>query len=156
MTPEALVSWNAPLHLHTEKKSDWYWAVGIITLAIAVVSFMFGDIITGIFVIVAAVALVIHASHPPLVVRHEINDRGVMTDATLYPFVTLDSFWIPHDEVPPRILIRSRKMFMPLMVIYIDETEAHPEDVRAILLKYIAETEHHEPFMKRLLEWLGF
>jgi hypothetical protein len=45
---------------------------------------------------------------------------------------------------------------MPLKVIYIDRDEAHPENVRTILLRYIAETEHHEPFMKRLLEWLGF
>jgi len=25
--PEALISWSAPEHLHTEKQADWYWAV---------------------------------------------------------------------------------------------------------------------------------
>ncbi|MCX6716194.1 MAG: hypothetical protein NT077_04255 [Candidatus Taylorbacteria bacterium] len=154
MAIEALISWNAPAHIYVEKKSDWFWAVGIITLAIAAVCFIFGEIITGIFVIVAAVALVIHAANPPHNVRYEINDRGIALDDVLYPFLSLDSFWIPHNETPPRVLIKSRKLLMPIIVIYIDEVD--PESVREVLLKYIAETEHHEPALKKLLEWIGF
>lgn len=154
MATEPLISWDAPLHLHGEKKPDWYWAVGIITLALAVVAFLFGEVITGIFVIAAAAALVIHASHTPHVVHYEVNDRGLMMDEILYPFLTLDSFSIPHDEFPPRLIVKSRKLFMPFIVIYIFDED--PEEVRAVLLKYIAETEHREPFMKKLLELLGF
>ncbi len=154
MASEPLIIWTAPTHIYTEKKPDWYWAVGLITLALAAVSFMFGEIITGIFIVVAATALVVHASRPPHIVRHEINDRGIMSDSTLYPFLTLESFWIPHEVAIPRILIKSRKTFMPLIVMYIDEVD--PEEVRAVLLKYIAETEHREPLLKHVLEWLGF
>lgn len=154
MASEALISWTAPTHVHVEKKPDWFWAVGIITLALAAVAFIFGEIITGIFVIVAAAALVLHASKPPHVVRYEINDRGIALDETLYPFLSLDSFWIPHDETPPKILIKSRKLFMPLMIIYIDEV--NPEEVREVLLKYIAETEHRESLLKKIMEWVGF
>lgn len=154
MVSEAVISWSAPSHIYVEKKPDWFWAVGIITLAVAVTSFLFGDFITGIFVIVAALALVIHASKPAHTVSYEINDRGIMFDDTLYPFVTLDSFWIPHDELPPKLLVKSRKLFMPLIVIYIDDVD--PENVRQVLLRYIAETEHHEPFLKHIMEWLGF
>ena len=60
MATEALISWNAPAHFYVEKRQDWYWAVGIVTLAITAVCIIFGQIITGIFVIVAAVALVLH------------------------------------------------------------------------------------------------
>ncbi len=52
------------------------------------------------------------------------------------------------------MLIKSRKLFMPLIVIYIDEVD--PDDVRAVLLKYIAEADHSEPFLKHVLERLGF
>jgi len=154
MASEALISWNAPAHFYVEKKPDWFWAVGIITLALAVTSFLFGEFVTGLFVIVAALALVVHASRPPHVVEYHINDRGLAADETLYPFVTLDSFWIPHDEMPSKILLKSRKLMMPLIVIYIDGVD--PEDVRQVLLKYIAEAEHREPFLKKLLEWFGF
>ena len=104
MATEALISWNAPEHFHVEKRSDWYWSVGIITLALAVVAFIFGNIITGIFVLVGASALVIHAARVPRNIYHEVNDRGIIVDNTLYPFLTLESFWIPHDEFPPKIL----------------------------------------------------
>jgi len=154
MATEALISWSAPAHFYVEKKQDWYWVVGIITLAIAAVCILFGAIIPSIFVIVAAVALVLHSSHPPRHLYCEINDRGIIVDKTLYPFLSLDSFWIPHDEYPHKLILKSRKLLMPLFVIYIDEVD--PEDVREILLKYIAETEHHEPFLKHLLERFGF
>ena len=151
---EPLIAWSAPEHLHTEKTQDWYWAVGIITLALATVAFIFGNAISGIFVLVAAAALVLHASKEPRSVYHEINDRGIFIGDKLYPFVSLDSFWIPHDMWPPRIILKSRKLVMPYIVIFIDEVD--PEEVRKILLVYIAETEHHEPFLKHLLEHFGF
>jgi|SRR3989344_6898282 len=154
MATEPLIAWTAPSHLYIEKKPDWYWAVGIVTLALAAVAFIFGEIVVGIFVLVAAASLVIHASRPPTHVSYEINDRGLVMDDTLYPFLMLESFWIPHDHVPPRLIIKSRKLFMPLIVAYIDG--ADPEHVREVLLSYIAETEHHEPLLKHVLERLGF
>jgi hypothetical protein len=61
----------------------------------------------------------------------------------LYPFLTLDSFWIDAHEHPPKVLFKSTKMFMPFISIYIEEVDR--EKVRDILLNYIAETELHEP-----------
>jgi hypothetical protein len=115
---------------------------------------MFGQIIPGIFVIVAVLALILHASSHPRTVTCEINDRGVMVDKTLYPFVSLDSFWIPHDEYPHKVILKSRKTFMPFVILYIEEVD--PEDIRQVLMNYIAETEHQEPLLKHLLERLGF
>lgn len=154
MATPALISWDAPEHIHLEKRPDWYWSVGIITLALAAVCFIFSQIILGIMVIVAAAVLVLHASKPPKTVHCEINDRGIVVDSILYPFVSLESFWVPHDLEPARILIKSRQTFMFLIVIYIEDID--PEDVRQVMLKYIAETEHREPFLKHLLERLGF
>ena len=154
MAKSALISWNTPTHHHTEKGSDWYWVVGIITLAITAVCIIFGQIITGLFVMVAAIALVLRASQPPHIVYCEINDRGILYDKTLYPFVTLESFWIPHDDIQPRLLLKSLKTFAPLFVIHLDG--ADPDEVREILLKYIAETEHHEPFLTHVIEAAGF
>jgi hypothetical protein len=154
MATEALISWNAPAHFYVEKKPDWYWAVGIITLSIAIVCFIFEQIIPGIFTIVAAMALVLHAAKPPRNIYCEVNDRGLVVDDTLYPFLSLESFWIPHDEVPPKLILKSTKPFMPFLIIFIEEVD--PEDVREVMLKYIAETEHREPLLKHILERLGF
>jgi len=154
MAIEPIITWSAPEHYHTEKTNDWYWSVGLITLALAAAAFIFGQVITGIFVLVAAAALIIHISHTPRVLNCEINDRGVMVEKTMYPFLTLDSFWIAHDEDPAKLIMKSRKIFMPFIVIHIDDVD--PEEVRQVLLRYIAETEHHEPFLMHLLERFGF
>ena len=154
MATEALISWEAPEHFYVEKKPDWYWTVGIITVALATVAIILGNIITGIFVLVAAAALVLHATHPPRDIYHEINDRGIMINNRFYPFLSLESFWIPHDEFPAKIIIKSRKMFMPFIIIFIDNID--PEEVREVMLRYIAETEHHEHLLHHLLERFGF
>jgi hypothetical protein len=52
------------------------------------------------------------------------------------------------------MIIKSRKLFMPFIVLYIDEID--PESVREVMLRYIAETEHNEPLLKHLLEKAGF
>ncbi len=154
MNSAPLISWNAPAHYYVDKHADWYWAVGVITFSLAAVAFIFGQVITGIFVVVAAVALVLHASRPPQNVLYSINDRGIVADDILYTFLELESFWIPHDQVPHTLILKSRKLFMPFIIIYIDEVD--PEKVREIMLTYIAETEHREPLLKHLLERLGF
>lgn len=151
---EPLISWNAPEHYHTEKNNDWYWAVGIITLTASVLAFIFGNVVFGILIIVGVFALLIKSSRNPNVISYEINDRGIIIDKTLYPFITLESFWIDAHEVPPKIIIKSLKTFMPYIIIYIEEV--NPEDVRSILLKYIAEKEHTEPFLQKVMESLGF
>nr|MBP7119573.1 hypothetical protein [Candidatus Woesebacteria bacterium] len=80
--------------------------------------------------------------------------RGLIVHDRFYPFLTLESFWIPHDELPPKIILKSRKLLMPYIVLFIDELD--PEDVREVMLRYIAETEHREHFLHKVLERLGF
>ena len=149
-----LLEWDAPEHHHTEKNNDWYWAVGIITLTAAALAFIFGNVIFGILIIVGVFALVMHATHPPKIVHVVINDRGIVLDDVLFPFLTLESFWIDAHEEPRKILIKSTKTFMPFIVIYIEDVD--PEEVRDVLLNYIAETEHHEPLTQKILERFGF
>ena len=151
---QPLISWDAPEHLHIEKTNDWYWSVGIITITAAALAIIFNNFVFGILILVAAFALVVHAAKKPKMVHCEINDRGIVLDEILYPFLTLESFWIDAHEQPSKILVKSHKTFMPFIVIYIEEVD--PEQVREILLNYIAETEHREPFSLKLLEKFGF
>lgn len=149
-----LIEWDAPEHLHTEKNNDWYWGVGIITITAVALSFILGNVIFGIMILVGVFALLVHSSRKPRTIHIEINDRGIVIDKALYPFLTLESFWIDAHEEPPKILIKSLKTFMPFIVVYINEVDR--ETVRDILLDYIAETEHHEPITQKILERFGF
>jgi hypothetical protein len=151
---QPLIEWDAPEHFHTEKNNDWYWAVGIITVTAAALSLILGNVIFAILIIVGVSSMIIHAVKKPQIVHVEINDRGIVMDGTLYPFLTLESFWIDAHEYPPKILLKSTKTFMPFIHVHIDGVD--PDAVREILLNYIAETEHHEPLSQKILEGFGF
>jgi len=151
---QPLISWDAPEHIHIEKNNDWYWAVGIITITAAVLAIIFNNLIFAILILVSAFALTVHAAKKPRIFHYEINDRGIMVNDILYPFLSLESFWISAYENPPKVLVKSHKTFMPYLSIYIEEVD--PEKVRDILLNYIAETEHQEPISQKILENLGF
>lgn len=149
-----LIEWYTPEHHYSEKGREWYWSVGIIAGTGAILAFLFGNTIFALFIIIGAITLTLHAHTPPKEIRVEINDRGLVVNKTLYPFQHLESFWVDVDHPEPRLVIKSRKTFMPYISLIIRDTD--DEEVRQILLKYIAEVEHPEPLGKRILENLGF
>ncbi len=151
---QPLISWDSPEHIHTEKNNDWYWAVGIITLTAVTLSFILGNIIFGILILVGVFALVVHSSRRPRNIHCEINDRGILINDRLYSFLNLESFWIDAEKEDKKLIIKSSKTFMPYIIIHLPENDS--ERIRGILLDYIAETEHHEPLSQQIMERLGF
>lgn len=84
-----------------------------------------------------------------------MNERGVTRDRIHYPFSSLKSFWIDVEHPHKKIILRSEKMFMPLIVVPLgDETDV--EELHDRLSQYLAEEFHSLPFIERLLEYLGF
>lgn len=150
------LSWNTIEYLHQEKTSDWYWIVGIVSLSIAIIAIIMNNIIFAILILVSSFTLALFASKKPLEVTVVVDGMGVRVGKTLYPYKNLESFWIETREGNDRILIKSKKVFMPLIVIFIEEHQVAPADVRRVLLQHLAEEEHSEPFLEKLLVYLGF
>ena len=152
------ISWQAYEYIHEPKTSDWFWAVSVIGISIAGVSIIFGNVIFAILIMVASGTLIIHAHKEPRLVDFELNEKGIKIDKTFFPYKTLDSFVIETHETDigtfAKILIKSKKTLMPLMVVPVAET--HPEDVQEYLSIFLPEGEYHEGLGEKLMEWLGF
>ena len=148
------LSWQTVEYLHQEKTADWYWIVGIVTISIAVITIILNNIIFGILIIVSSFTLSLFASRKPDLVKVEINSMGVTVGNTKYPYNHLQSFWIETREHTPKILLKSQKVFMPFIVIFIEDVD--PEEVHSLLSKYLPEEEHTEPLLEKLLVYLGF
>ena len=148
------ISWQAPEYFHTEKTNDWYWIVAIITISIALISVILNNIIFAILIIVSSFTLCLFASKRPLTVEIQIDNSGIVVDKTRYPFAHLESFWIETREIHPKILIKSEKIFMPFIVIFIEGIEI--EKVHEMLSRHLPEEEHTEPFLEKLLIYFGF
>ena len=47
------INWKTIEHNHQEKSSDWYWILGIIAIATAVLSIYFGNILFAIVILLS-------------------------------------------------------------------------------------------------------
>lgn len=151
---EPLIQWETPEHIDYVRSTDWYWSVGIITVTIAALAFIFDNPIFGVLIIVSAFALVIKAIRTPHTFVCTINDRGIIINDTLYPFLNLESFWVDTLHHTPKLVLKSQKLAMPYIIIPLLNVD--PDDVRNILLNYIAEVNHPEPLSHKIFDWLGF
>lgn len=149
------LSWRTVEYIHTDKTSDWYWIVGIITISIAVIAIILNNIIFAILVIVSSFTLSLFASRKPDVVPVVIDNLGVTFGKTHYPYLHLDSFWIETRDNLPRLLLKSKKLFMPYIVIHLED-EVGPNEIRAMLVNHLTEEEHTEPLMEKVLIYFGF
>jgi hypothetical protein len=148
------ISWHSHERIHTEKTSDWYWIVGIVTLSLAAISIIMNNVIFGILIIVGSFTLSLIASKKPDLLENQIDNLGVRHGKTLYPFANLDSFWVETRDNHPRLILKSKKFFMFYISILLEDME--PEIVREYLLKHLSEEEHVEPLLEKVLIYLGF
>jgi len=152
---ENKISWKALEYKRKEKTADWYWAVILIALAIVVASFFTHNALFAILIIISTVILLSFSITAPRMVEISINQKGITVEKEMYPFATLESFWVEsQDEENQKILLKSKKLLMPLITIPLEEH--HHLDVREFLLQYLPEEEMHEPLSQKIMERLGF
>jgi len=147
-------SWEAPEYFHRQKTADWFWSFGIVTVTLIVISVVYANILFAIFIGIAALTLAIFAHRTPRNVEVTISPRGVTLEKTLYHYTQLESFWIRENDPHPKILIKSKKILMPYIVIPLGDI--HPEDVRDYLIQFMEEEEQHESISQQVIEYLGF
>ena len=152
--PSFTIEWDAHEYEHKERSADWYWAVGIVVIAIAVTSIIVGDVIFGILVLVGAFALVLYINRPPDTIHIVVDEKGVTRGHTRYPYDALHSFYIAHERSHPVILLRSKKLLMPLVHIPLGETNL--ERLHKVLLQYLPEEFFGHHLSEKLLEYFGF
>ena len=147
--------WDTPEYYYTKKSIDWYWAVWIIAISLAITSVILNNIIFGIFIIVATFALSIFAAKPPEIIHCKINTEGIITNKKYYSFENLESFSI-DIETPtiPKLILISKKLLMPHIVIPIQNIKI--EDIKIFLTNHLPEKNHREPLLHKLVEYLGF
>ncbi len=149
------ILWEAYEHHHDEKHSDWFWILGIMTLASAVASILLGNTLLGVLILIAGAVIAILATREPKIISYAVTQRGIRIDDRLYPYTTLDSFYIDEDaQFGPQLLIKSEKMFMPLLILPLPEDAQ--EDIEDIIAGRLPEEHIEEPFAHKLLEFFKF
>lgn len=147
--------WQAPEYFHREKTSDWFWGLGIITLTFVIISVIYTNYIFAIFLAAAAFTMALFAHKPPRTVTVQVGPRGIVVGNKLYHYSELESFWIRENDLHPKILVKSKKLFMPYIIVPLAD-DIDILTLRDYLFGYLKEAIHEETPVQRLIEYLGF
>lgn len=151
----ATLRWSAHEHEHIERSGDWYWALGIAAVCLAVTAVLFHDTLFGLLIIIAALTMGLHAREAPPLHTFEVSGRGIKVDDTLHHWDDIISFWIEEDnDAAPTLLVDTKKALAPNLIIPLEEVDH--EAVRAILAEHCVETPMREPVTHKIMELLGF
>lgn len=152
--PEKIV-WKAHEHSHTDKSSDWFWALGIVAFSSALVAAIFQNFLFALLILVGAFTMALLSAKPPRELTFALTPRGILIDGSLYPYQMLVSFWIQdRDTDHAQLLVDARRFMTPHLIASLSDTDV--ETVHAYLSEYLPEEELTEPFAQRILERFGF
>lgn len=154
---EHIYRWQAPEYSFREKNVDWYWWFALATIGLIAIAIYLQNILFAFVIGIGAFALLLYAIKPPRMLDYEATTRGIRVEKKLYPYQTIDHFWIKDDgneKAEKVILLQSQKKLMPLMALPLGN--ANIDELRHFLLDFMEEQEIHEPFGQKLMEWLGF
>jgi hypothetical protein len=157
MARTALLEWEGREYDHNPKSADWYWALGILSVAGAVASLLFGNILLALLIIIATIVLALHAAKEPPLHRFQLVEEGIRVGEELHSFDRMVSFSVLEDvenEYPPMISIKTESWLSPHLIIPL--SGVNPDAVYAYFLEHVEEDEHPHTFTDLVAGWLGF
>ena len=153
----ATFEWEGREYEYDPKSADWYWAVGIVAVALTIAALLFGSYLLAVLVVIATTALALHAAKHPPVHRFALTEQGLVIDHDLYPYEHLHSFAMLEyigDDKPPVLSIKTESWFAPHLLIPLREVDV--DALYTHLLERIEETEHSHSIVDVVAAWLRF
>lgn len=151
-----IIEWETPEYHHTPKNHDWYWIVGIVAGAIAILAILFNNTLLAIIIIIATFILMMYAARPPEHITITVNSKGVRVKDRFYPYGNIKSFNTKEHWHGHVLILEIDKAFLPITVLPIDDDNVNINTLHHYLEAFIPEENHDIPFVEVLAEHLGF
>jgi len=155
MEENVFVSWKTHDKIEKDQKVDWFWAVAIIGIVGAVLAFLFGNFLFGVFILLSIIILMFFATQKPKEISCEINEKGLVIEKQLIPYSKMISFWLEESIEPHKLLIHTTHSISPILDVYYESKEIGDEIYEA-LIERIEEKPLVEPISQQIFEKLGF
>ncbi|MEK7643672.1 MAG: hypothetical protein AAB372_04485 [Patescibacteria group bacterium] len=149
-----ILSWKTAEYDFREKGADWYWVIVIIAGALIIASFFLRNFLFGVLVFFGTFALMMQGSRRPRTITVRLAGDGIHVDDRLFPYDTLESFWIFYEPGRHKELsILSRHTILGNIKIPLGTT--HPGEVRDFLKRFVQEKRQEESFTSIVADWIG-
>ncbi|MFA6463965.1 MAG: hypothetical protein WCV55_03085 [Candidatus Paceibacterota bacterium] len=151
------IFWETYAFQYKKKTADWFWAVGIISLAIAIIAAIYSDSLFALFILIVGALLIATGDKKPDLLVIKLNDKGLEINSTLYPFQNIKTFWVEDTKNSvPKLILRIERVINPMMVLPIETDYIEPSVIRDHFLNFVPEDKAVEPFAHKIMEYLGF
>ncbi|MFZ2500838.1 MAG: hypothetical protein WAW90_02505 [Minisyncoccia bacterium] len=157
MAQTAILEWEGREYEHSPKSADWYWALGIITVAGAIAAILFSSFLIAVLIVVAAASFALHANNKSNLHHFKLVETGLMIGDDIHPFEQMTSFTVLEDiegKFPPLLSIKTENWHSPHLMIPLEGVDA--DLVYAYFLHHVDESAHHHTFADLVAVWLGF
>jgi hypothetical protein len=150
------ITWENYDHPHEEKSPEWYVLKWIIAGAAALVCIIFGNILFGILILVAAGTLSLLAARPVPMKTYTVDERGVTINTELFKYSEVLSHEFVdrgHDHL---LVVDTKHALNPHLLISIPDE--HIDDVRALFAEHAKDVPTHTrgiPLSHTLMELIG-
>ena len=148
------LTWTTLDYEYREKSREWYIALTVVVVGIALGAFILSNYLFALLVLVAGFAIAVHAEKKPENITCEINDKGIRVNTRLYLFPELASFWVEVEHREPKLFIESKRMLLPHISLSINRDDG--QKIRNVLLKKLPEEHHADSFGHAVLDYFGF
>ena len=149
------ITWKAPEYEHRERTKDWYITVIIIVSAIAVTAVILGNILFSILILISLFALILFSIRSPEMLDIEISTAGIKVGKQVFTFENLEDFWIEEEKQRKKLLLKSKKLLMPLITIPVTP-DVDTAELRNTLAEKINESLLEESFLVQIMDHYGF
>ncbi|MDQ5930951.1 MAG: hypothetical protein QG674_116 [Patescibacteria group bacterium] len=148
------LSWKTLEFEKKDKSPDWVWTVGLVSVLSSVVSFFYGNIFFGIFLIIAGVVTIIYALKHPKELSITISELGISINEELIEYKNITSFWLDETGKEVKLLLLVKTSFMPTLSLPLEGVSA--SQVREAIAPYAKEEELRESRSVALFDRIGF
>ncbi len=159
---EQPITWHVLTHEHRDHSTDWFWSLGLLAIGGAALCVYFGNVLFAIILLLGAGSIAFLALRGPREHMVKLDTRGITLDGTLYPYRTIQSFWVEEyrdedgnpGEREAKLFLTTTGLLAPYITIALDSPE-HAGSVREYLKRYVTEEEQWPHFGEHVAEILG-
>lgn len=111
------IEWSAPEYTHKVHTMDWYWSIGLVALAGAVVAIWFHSYIFGIFILISGACLILFTMREPQIMTFSVKTEGLGLGKDTHTWKEVKGFHIKPSAPYSKLLILTSKKFLPVYTI---------------------------------------
>jgi len=147
------ISWITNEGPSTPKNKDWVWGAIILGLAVSFSSFFFGNMLLGIFILVATTTLIIHGAKDGHQIETIVLPAGIKIDKQFFPYENIHSFYIREDEKKDKTVlsIHTNGVLVPFITVNIEGV--NPDVIREYLLDFLEERYHEKGISDKVSDY---